>query len=150
MRKAITALALVISGLYFLLPAAQDGWQARAMQSWATTEAVIQDWDTRYSFTVGDRYQVATIDYRYTWEGTEYVGDGLSPVPQRYRQPSSWTILAEREYPIGSTQTVYVNPADPRQSFLQIPQPLEIWLPVGIGLLMLTLGLALAIWQLAD
>lgn len=151
MQKLIIASIALFAGVYFAVPAILDGIEARQMQSWATTTAIIQSWDTQFSPPIfGSRNRVATIVYTYDYNGQPYTGDGLSPVPQRYRQTSSWTERASRDYPIGSAQTVYLDPNDPAQSYLQPVDPLEVVLPLVAGAGMLLFGFAVLIRTLRD
>lgn len=151
MRKLMISIISLLAGLYFAVPALIDGVEAQQMQSWVTVPATIQSWDTRFSpLTFGDRNRIATIVYTYDYNGQTYTGDGLSPSPQRYSETRSWTERASRDYPIGSTQPVYVNPNDPAQSYLEMVDPLEVLLPLVVGAGMMMFGVAVLIRTLRD
>jgi hypothetical protein len=151
MRKLTIAAIALFAGFYFTVPAVLDGLEALQMQSWTTTTGTIQSWDTRFNpLTFGDKNRIATIVYTYDYNGQTYTGDGLSPVPQRYRLASSWTERASQEYPVGSAQTVYVDPNDPVQSYLQPVDPLEVVLPLVAGAGMLLFGVAVLARTLRD
>jgi hypothetical protein len=151
MRKLAIAAIALFAGVYFAVPAILDGIEARQMQSWATTPATIQSWDTRFNpLTFGNRNRIATIVYTYDYNGQTYTGNGLSPSPQRYNETYSWTVRASRDYPIGSTQPVYVDPNDPARSYLETVDSLDVLLPLVIGAGMLLFGFAVLIRTLRD
>jgi hypothetical protein len=85
-----------------------------------------------------DRTHYPNVTYQYTVDGTTYTNDNVFPGPGRYSKGVGKARDVVENHPEGKQVTVYVNDADPTESYLlDETEPLAhgAFLVVGLGLL---------------
>jgi hypothetical protein len=85
-----------------------------------------------------DRDHYPDVTYRYTYDGNTYTNDNVFPGSSRFNKGVGEARDVVENHPEGKQVTVYVNDADPTESYLvDETEPLAhgAFLVVGLGLL---------------
>ncbi len=87
------------------------------------------------------RYYQAGLTYRYTVDSVEYLGTEISPNGnpefETSQEVTDFTGEAHQKYEI----SVYFNPENPSEAYLQVPEGKRNWLLVGVGGFSLAIGI---------
>jgi hypothetical protein len=119
------------------------GWRLRGdMQRWPTASAEIRGYRTRPS--VKSTHVDVEVSYRH--EGRDYTVWCRTPMGtgygRGYAQPERQVAAS---FQVGSTHPVYVNPTNPAQAFIVLPEPHMLAILVGCGIILVGLGMALGL-----
>ncbi len=144
---AILFVLATLAGLGVLLwVLAWRAWRKRmAMRRWPTAPAVIRGHRTRVSPSRSRSLAVDT-EVSYSHEGRDYTVWCVSPTGSRYGpdagQPERQEAAA---FPVGSTHSVYVNPARADEAFLILPEAHMLAILVGAGAILLARAITLVL-----
>lgn len=149
----MTPTAIIIYGLAGLLLLSQFGGPAlnylRSMGweqvSGTITHTAVEDaWDT-----TGDRY-IGQVIYSYEVNGVTYEGDQIDLRGQTFFGARNEAEQLVAPYPVGTSVTPYVDPANPNRAVLDRNLPGATWGIVGVGSALLLLSLVLGVRSLAS
>jgi hypothetical protein len=127
---------------------AWHGWRLRvAMRRWPRTPASIHGYRSRASSTSVH----VDVEVSYRHDGRDYRVWCRTPMRTGYGRGSP---MPERQvaavFPVGTTHPAYVNPANPAEAFLKLPEPHMLAAFVGFGAILVGLATALALPVAAD
>ncbi len=123
---AFCGLFFVVGFVVFIFTFVRPALQIVAARNWGatscqiTTSSLITGRDSD-----GDRTYTADVGYSYTWKGTNHAGNRILFGAKSNSYNSQQAIIAQ--YPVGSTTTCYVNPADPAESVLNRAPTSALW-----------------------
>lgn len=119
-------------GLAFLGWSGSQLWSIAASSTWVQTEGMITL--SEFIDNPPRRDDEARIRYIYEVDGERYEGSSLLPAPLAYGDAQEEVKV--REYPSGSTATIYYDPLRPEVSALERGRPTRLtYIGLALGLM---------------
>lgn len=144
-RRNRSTVLLLVTGVISIVLGSGYLNDPRGISKWPHTSGEVEGssltpinvkWMPYYS----RRYYQAGLTYRYTVDSVEYLGTEISPNGNPEFETSQevvdFTGEAHQKYEI----SVYFNPENPSEAFLQVPDKTANWPVAGIGIILLILG----------
>lgn len=148
----VIVIAFVAIGAFLLYRGFRNRSQGAAMQEWPATTGVIRESTVREIAGEGDEGwdHVPYIRYEYEVNGRPYVGSSLAAGLMNTGAGEEAARQFVRDYPVGSTVTVWYNPRDPRQSAIEKRVGASgASIVIGSVLLILSVGMVCLFFALA-
>lgn len=140
----LIGVVVLLGGGYLYYSGMQASANAESVDATVVSSSVVESDDVGSNSQDRDEYTVS-VEYRYTYDGTDYTSESLCPGTGSACKPSSdfrtnmEGFLAD--YPEGETVTAYVQPDSPDDAHLIQSGPSLVYLGVaGFGLLLVGLG----------
>ena len=145
-------IAFVAIGAFLLYRGFRDRSQGAAMQEWPSTTGVIRESTVREIASEGEEGwdHIPYIRFEYEVNGQLYTGSSLATGLMNTGAGEDQARRFVRDYPVGSTVTVWYNPKDPHQAAVEKRAGASgASIAIGSVLLILSLGMVCLFFALA-
>ena len=139
-------LPFILVGAITLYFGFQNVIRSKQSTEWPTVKGVVKHSSVDYSRSdKGSGTYQANVQYEFTIDGTEYVGDEVA-YGDFGSSDSSRAHKISRKYPVGKEVTVFYLPEDPYECVLEPGLKMQAWFLPGFGMIFFVVGTAMFIF----
>lgn len=139
-RPLVVAGAFLLVGMGVWAGGLWQGWQAKQVANWSTTNgSITRAWFCTVTINGHEDYSGLCLDYTYTVDSVQYAGDSANT--KEFAGVPFFGLIPE-QYREDHQVTVYYNPANPGEARLAAGLQWRDGLTIGIGAWLSALAVA--------